>query len=259
MKFENLTIIILCGNEQKNIASAVKSAKFASNLVLVAANSTDDSKSITKQIFPKVNIVETFDEYGKHFSKWRNLGLEASTTDWIFYLDADEIITPKLQEEIYSIINSPDSQSCYAVPRANYFLQHRVRHGGTYPDYVRRLFRRQDLKKWTGILHEQPEFKGQQAYLKNDLLHYTHNDLTSMLNKTINWTEAEALALYNSGHPPVVWWRFIRMILTKLWERLFLQKMYLDGTVGWISAIFESFDTFIIYSRLWELQQQQKS
>jgi len=45
------------------------------------------------------------------------------------------------------------------------------------------------------------------------------------------------------------------MIFTKFWERLVKQQMWRDGTVGWISAIFESYDTFIIYAKLWEKQK----
>jgi hypothetical protein len=66
----------------------------------------------------------------------------------------------------------------------------------------------------------------------------------------------EAKELYQTTHPPVVWWRFIRMMLTKFIYRLFYQQMFRDGIVGWISVIFESFDTFMIYARLWELQQK---
>jgi hypothetical protein len=67
----------------------------------------------------------------------------------------------------------------------------------------------------------------------------------------------EAQALFQNNHPPVVWWRFIRMMLTKIWQRLIVQRMWQDGVVGWISVIFETFDTFLIYARLWELQQKQ--
>jgi hypothetical protein len=95
------------------------------------------------------------------------------------------------------------------------------------------------------------------GYLKHDLLHFTHTDLTSMLQKSIAWTDMEARAIHAGNHPPVVWWRFIRMMLTKIWQRLIREQIWRDGTVGWISLIFETFDTFIIYARLWELQQNE--
>ena len=249
-----LTIIIIAGNEERVIVDCLKSAKFAEELILVAANSNDATKSIAKKEIPKIKIVSIDDHYGRNFAAWRNLGLQNATSDWVFYLDADERITPRLKHEILTSIKQTN-KSYFVVPRANYFLGKRVRHGGTYPDYVKRLYQRSKLSGWLGILHEEPQVSGSFGYLKNDLLHYTHRNLSSMLDKTLIWTDMEAKALYEHHHPPVVWWRFIRMMATTFIKRYFIQSMWKDGLVGLISAIFESFDTFIIYARLWELQQ----
>jgi len=146
--------------------------------------------------------------------------------------------------------------SHFAIPRANHFLGQRVKYGGTYPDYVIRLYKKPNIKKWVGSLHEKAVVSGNLGYLKNDLLHFTHTDITSMLQKSIIWTQTEAQALYDNNHPPIYWWRFPRMMLNKLWQRLIKQQMYKDGIVGWISAIFETFNTFIIYARLWEIQNE---
>ena len=252
---KSLSIIILAGNEESMIFDCVKSCLWADQLILVAANSTDLTKKIAQDIDSKIKIVETFDEYNKNFSKWRNLGYKAATSDWILYIDADERITPELKEEIENTINQDKTDSYYVIPRANHFLGKRVRYGGSYPDYVKRLYNSKFFKGYQGVLHEEPIIEGKLGYLKNDLLHFTHRDLSSMMKKTIVWTDMEAQALFESNHPPVVWWRFPRMMITKFWERLIKQKMWKDGMVGWISVLFETFDTFIIYARLWELQQ----
>jgi len=259
MKKIFLSIIIIAGNEEKNIKNCLKSCTWADEIILVAANSTDNTVSVSKNTIPDIIIVETSDEYNKNFSKWRNLGYEKSTGEWIFYVDADEIVTEKLKNEILSVTKNT-SHSYYVVPRANHYLGKRVRYGGSYPDYVKRLYYRPKFKGYTGYLHEEPVITGSMGYLKFELEHYTHKDLYSMLNKTITWTDMEAKALFASQHPPVVWWRFLRMMLTKFWQRLIKQQMWRDGDVGWISVIFETYDTFIIYARLWELQQnEQKS
>ena len=251
-----LSIIIIAGNEQDNIKNAIKTCLWADKIILVAANSTDNTVKLAKKLDKNIEIIKTTDEYGKNFAKWRNLGLKSVTTDWLLYIDADERITLDLRKEIRATItNFALSYSHYAIPRANYFLARRVKHGGTYPDYVVRLYQTSHIKKWQGKLHEKAITAGSLGYLKTDLLHYTHTDLTSMLQKTIIWTQTEAQALYQADHPQVFWWRFPRMMITKLYERLIKQKMYKDGMVGWISSIFESYNTFIIYARLWELQQ----
>jgi len=255
---KNLSIIILAGNEEQMIVDCLKSCNWTNEIILVAANSTDDTVNLAKKIIPSIKVVKTIDEYNKNFSKWRNLGFKNATKDWILYIDADERITPELKQEIIKKINiKNNSITHYAIPRANHYLGKRVRYGGSYPDYVKRLYCREYFKGYKGILHEEPLIEGPLEHLKSDLLHFTHRDLNSMVNKTLVWTDMEAKALFQNNHPPVVWWRFIRMMLTKIWERLIIQKMWKDGTVGWISVLFETFDTFLIYARLWEIQQKQ--
>ena len=249
-----LSIIVLAGNEEEVIRDCLVSASFADEIILVLANSSDNTQKIATSLKLSLKIVKTTDEYHKNFSKWRNLGYKAATGDWILYLDADERITESLRNEITKTIIKPITDSYYVIPRANHYLGKRVRFGGSYPDYVKRLYLRKDFSGYQGYLHEEPIIKGTFGYLKNDLLHYTHRNLTSMIQKTLVWTDMEAQALFDSHHPPVYWWRFPRMIFTKVWERLIRQQMWRDGTVGWISVIFEAFDTFIIYARLWEKQ-----
>ncbi|MDD4026871.1 MAG: glycosyltransferase family 2 protein [Candidatus Shapirobacteria bacterium] len=257
---KNLSIIVLAGNEEQMIVDCLKSCNWTNEIILVAANSTDNTVNLAKKTIPSIKIIKTKDEYNKNFSKWRNLGYQAATKDWILYIDADERIPLKLKKEIISNINKKNNKiSHYDIPRANHYLGKRVHFGGSYPDYVKRLYCKKYFKGYKGILHEEPLIVGFLEHLKSDLLHYTHRDLNSMVNKTLAWTDMEAKALFQNNHPPVVWWRFIRMMLTKIWQRLIIQKMWCDGTVGWISVLFETFDTFLIYARLWEIQQKQNN
>lgn len=252
----NLSIIIISGNAEKQILDCLKSCKFAKEIILVAANSTDNTKKLAKTYIPNITIVETSDEYNKNFTKWRNLGYQQATLPWILYVDTDEIITQQLQTEIKEIVlNNISKYSYYVIPRENYYLNHRVKYGGTYPDYVKRLYNKEFFYGYQGILHEEPIVDGTMGYLNHPLIHHTHTDFKTMLQKSIAWTDMEAQALYQNNHPPVVWWRFLRMMFTKFWQRLIGQQMWRDGTVGWISVIFEMFDTYMIYARLWELQQ----
>lgn len=259
MKKNSLSIVIIAGNEEKMIVDCLKSCSWANEIILVAANSHDQTKSLAKKTIPTIKIIKTDDEYNKNFSKWRNLGYKKTSNKWILYVDADERITDSLKNEILKIISSSQTFSHYAIPRANYFLGKRVKFGGSYPDYVKRLFNIDFFDGFEGILHEEPIVKGEIGYTKSHFDHFTHRDLNSMLNKTITWTDMEAEALFNNNHPPVVWWRFLRMMFTKFWERFIKQQMWKDGIIGWISVIFESFDTFIIYAKLWELQQKNKN
>lgn len=255
----DLSVIIIAGNEESMIKDCLKSCLFAKEIILVTTPATtDNTLKLGKKVAP--HLIHTHvDTPGIDFSLWRNAGFKKATSKWILFLDADERISANLKEEITTIVNQKNTPyTNYDIPRANYFLGKRVRYGNTYPDYVKRLFLQKSFKGYQGKLHEQPIITGDSSVLTNDLLHYTHRDLTSMLEKTIKWTQLEANLLYKANHPPVYWWRFPRMMATKFFERFIKEKMYKDGTVGWISVIFEMFNTFIIYARLWELQQSPK-
>lgn len=255
MKY-NLVVGIITRDAENLIADAVKSAKFADSVLVLLDSRTKDK---TKQVAKKHGAEVIINQHTKNdnFANWRNQLLKKVNSKWLFYLDVDERFTPELKKEIKKIIKTEEPDfSVYAVPRANYYLGKRVKHGGAWPDYVERLFYTANLEKWEGKLHERPIYQGELGYLDNPIKHYTHRDLSSMMEKTIKWTKTEAQLIYNSGHPPIVWWRIIRMMMTKFWQRIIIQGAWKDGTVGWINAIFEVFNTFIIYARVWEMQQR---
>ncbi len=252
----NLVVAIIARDAQDLIGPAIESAQFADRVVVLLDSRTKDK---TKQVAKKHGAEVIINQVTKNdnFAHWRNQLLKEVNSKWLFYLDVDERFTPELKKEIKEIIKIEEPEfSVYAVPRVNYYLGKRVKHGGSWPDYVERLFYTSDLKKWQGKLHERPIYQGKLGYLENPIEHYTHRNLTSMMKKTIKWTRLEAELIYEAGHPPIVWWRLIRMMLTKFGQRIIVQGAWKDGTVGWINALFEVFNTFIIYARVWELQQR---
>lgn len=239
------------------IGECLESIKWADEIVLVDSGSTDKTPEIAKKYGAK--IIESPAPQPR-FSEWRNKGLEVvARGDWVLYLDADERVTPQLKKEITSIIHhqSPIIFS-FAIPRQNILLGKEMHFGGWSPDYVKRLFKRDKLKRWEGRLHEEPIFEGELGHLKQPMLHITHRDLSSMVEKTRQWSKIEAELLYKAGHPPVVWWRIIRVMLTEFWHRAVKLQGWRDGTVGWIEIIYQMFSRFITYARLWELQQIKK-
>jgi glycosyltransferase involved in cell wall biosynthesis len=251
-----LSVVIIAKNEEEVIAEAIKSALWAEEVVVLDTGSIDKTPQIAHKLGARVARMPT---KGLTFARWRTEAIGKSKGEWLFYLDADERITPGLRKEILEIVNSKEREfSAYAAPRENYYLGKRMRWGGAWPDYVERLFYKKNLKKWIGRLHERPVFKGKLGYLENPLEHYTHRDLTSMLKKTIKWSRLEAEELYRAGHPPVTWWRFLRIMLTELWDRGIKKQGFRDGTVGVIEIIFQMFSRFITYARLWEMQTNSK-
>lgn len=253
-----LSVIIITKNEEEVIEDCLKSVRsLANEIILVNSGSTDKTLQIAKKYGAKI-----IDAPSKklEFSKWRNVGLKAAKGDWVFYVDADERATPELRKEIKLVTKDRRSTVAYEIPRRNYYLGQEMHYSGTWPDYVKRLFRKKKLKCWERELHEDPIFEGKMEKLKNPLIHITHRDLSSMVEKTREWSKIEANLLYKAKHPPVAWWRILRIMLTEFWHRGIKLQGWRDGTVGWIEIIFQMFSRFITYARLWEMQcQKQKS
>jgi len=257
-KKATITIAIIAKNEEEMIGPAIKSGLWADEVLVLDTGSTDRTVEIAQKLGARVVSVPT---KGLAFSAWRKAVIRKTKSDWLFYLDADERVTPGLKKEVLSLVGKagqPGRFSAYAIPRANYYLGQRFKHGGSWPDYVKRLFWKKNLKGWSGRLHEEPEFEGELGHLKNPIEHYTHRDITLMTQKTIRWSVLEAQNLLQAGHPPMAWWRFFRVMLTEFWERGIKKKGLLDGTAGTIEVIFQMFSRFITYARLWELQQKEK-
>ncbi len=187
------------------------------------------------------------------FSEWRNEGAKMAKSDWLFYVDSDEEVTPALKKNILQVIDAGEFAG-YAIPRRNKFLGHIMHWGGWYPDYVLRLIRKDKLKGWSGELHEQPLVDGTIGHLKEPLLHDSHRSLHNMVEKTNGWSEIEAKLLYESGHPKMNFFRFCSAAFREFWYRGIVKLGFLDGTVGVIEVIYQMYSRLITYSKLWELQ-----
>jgi glycosyltransferase involved in cell wall biosynthesis len=248
-----LSVIVITKNEEKMIKDCLDSVRqLADEILIIDSGSEDKTLKIARKYTAKI-----FTYKNGSFSDWRNFGLRKARGDWVLYVDADERMTSELKEEIELMINDQLSMiNAYAVPRRNFYLGREVRFGGAWPDYVKRLFKKKALSSWEGRLHEEPVFKGELGHLQEPMIHITHRDLSSMIEKTRQWSKIEAELLFQAGHPPVTWWRVLRIMLSEFWKRGIKLQGWRDGTVGWIELFFQMFSRAVTYIQLWELQQK---
>ena len=247
-----ISILVLTKNEERLIGVCLESANWADEIILVDNFSTDKTLEIAKKYTDKI-----FQKEFEGYDKERNYALSHSRGDWIFYLDADERIAAQLREEIEQAISHQLSAfSAFAVPRKNILLGKWQKHGGWWPDYQIRLFKKTTLKAWQGELHEQPIFDGNLGYLKNPLLHLTHRDIVSMMAKTAQWAPIEAKLRLEADHPAMSWWRFVKIVKVELLSR-FLKGGWRDGVEGVIEIFYQTFSLFITYVKLWEMQRKE--
>jgi len=255
MAKQKISVIIGVKNEEKFIPDCLESVKWADEiLVFINPDSTDRTEEIACEF--KVRIIEQKPKE-MNFAAWHNQGLKEAKGDWLLWVDADERVPPLLKEEIQEAIQSK-KYTAYAIPRRNFLLGKELKHGGWSPDYVKRLFKKKNLKKWRGELHEEPIFEGVIGYLRNPMIHPQPERIEPALEKSITWSGIEADLLLKANHPKVAWWRVLRMGATTLFDRLIKKRGFLDGIEGWVESVYQAFHTMVIYLRLWEMQQGEK-
>lgn len=252
-KRTKISSIVIAKNESGRIGECLNSLKWTDEVIVVDNNSTDQTAGIAKSNGARVYSFKSSD-----FSQLRNFGKDKATFDWLLYVDADEIVSPRLKEEVLSLVKNHNQNAdihCYYLRRRNYYL------GKRWPvyDQIQRLFWKPAFVGWTGKLHESAITKGSTGVLREPLIHNTHRSLEEMVMKTNQWSAIEAHLRLQALHPPVVWWRLLRVMWTGFSNSFFSQGGWRAGTVGWIESIYQGFSMFITYAKLWERQQKSSS
>lgn len=242
-----VTAVVIAKDAQDVIEDCLKSLKFCNELIVIDANSKDKTAEIAKKYNAKV-----FNFEPENFAGSRNLGLQKASFDWILYIDTDERVSSLLAREIKKQIKDTKF-SAFKLKRKNFYLGN---HQWPYIEKLERLFRKDKLKGWYGKVHESPSVEGKVGELEGFVYHYTHRDLSSMVNKTIEWSKIEAQLRYKTNHPYMTWWRFPRVMFSAFFDSYIKQQGYKAGVAGLTESIYQSFSIFVTYARLWELQNK---
>jgi len=250
-----ISAVIIARNEEEMIKGALSSLSWVDEIIVVDQGSEDGTRKIAREFGARVVVHEW--KGAAKFARARNIGAEKARGEWIIYIDADERVTKELRKEIQIVIRENKDFSFYAIPRENIIFGKVFKHGGFWPDYVKRLFRKEKLKKWQGELHEEPLVEGDIGYLKSPLRHLKHESLSEMVEKTNMWSEIEADLMYKAGHPRMNVVRFISAMIREFWHRMIKGLAFLDGAEGIMMAIYQVYSRFISYAKLWERQENE--
>jgi glycosyltransferase involved in cell wall biosynthesis len=250
MKKTTLAIIILTYNEEKNIKLCINSAQFADEIILIDSGSTDKTKTIAENLGAKV-YEHSMDEAG--FAGQRNFALEKTQADWVFYLDADERLTPQLAKEIETLIL--EAPCCYKIKRVNYIFGQRVVYGGHSPDYIARLFP-QGKVKWSGIVHERALSDLPIKKTKGHICHYTYTSWEMYFEKFNKYTTLMAKKMHDSGKKATLADILLRPCFAFI-KYYILNFGFLDGFLGFAFSVMNAFYTLAKYLKLKYYQENQ--
>ncbi|MBN1570678.1 MAG: glycosyltransferase family 2 protein [Acidobacteria bacterium] len=123
-----ITVLIAVKNEEANIARCLSALSPAARVLLIDSHSADRTAQISRDMGAEVFQFE----YKGGYPKKRQWALDHIPihTDWVFLLDADEVIPPELWEEIADTVRRKDASDAYLVKKGFHFLGRPFRFGG---------------------------------------------------------------------------------------------------------------------------------
>jgi glycosyltransferase involved in cell wall biosynthesis len=244
-----LSVTIITRDEESNIRRTLESVRWADEIIVLDSGSTDGTVAICREYTDKV-----FVQAWLGFSAQKNAAIDRATGAWVLSLDADEPVEPALADEIRAIIASPGAYDGYRIPRKTFFLGKQIVHGGWYPDYNLRLFKRGKGKFEERAVHEAVRVSGAVGHTKNAILHYAYPDLASYVSSINKYSSLAVDVMAEKGIGPVKRSWFIilfRPVGTFLWKYV-VRLGFLDGKHGLVLNLYHAVYVFIKYSKAWE-------
>ena len=280
-----VSVIVPVRNEACNLPRCLESLRGAGEIYVVDSGSTDETAVIARSF--GANVVQF--HYVGGWPKKRQWAMDTLPLahEWTLLLDADEVLTPELAEEIRQAIHNPLYNGYYIALRMH-FLGRVLRHGDA-SFYKLSLFRggkarfecrlkQQDASMCDIEVHEHVMVEGQTTKLQNQLVHHNVNSLSRYILKHdeySNWDARVWLEGENSLRdlPPSLFgtqaqrrrWLKKRCLglpgspLLFFLYRYFFRLGFLDGVPGLIYCGFQGIQFFHIKAKIYELRMQRES
>lgn len=241
----SLSAIVITKNEEAVIGRCLASVAWADEIIVVDSGSTDRTQEICRAAGAKLQVTADWPGPGPQ----RNRAIDLCTGEWVLALDADEWVSPQLRAEIEQVLRAPGGAVAWRIPRSSSYCGRYMRHGGWWPDYVARLFRRGRARYGGGIVHDHLVPDGPVGTLRAHLMHEAFVDLDEVLQKVNSYSTWGAQTLADegerSGLAKALWhglWSFLRTYVLRLG--------FLDGREGFLLAVSNAEGTYYKYVKL---------
>jgi len=248
-----ISAIIITKNESENIARCIHAVKKAvDEVIVVDSMSTDDTAAIARKAGATVIQKEWMG-----YAKMKNFANGTASNDWILSVDADEVLSEELIQNIKKL--KPAPSTLYTLDRITNYCGQWIKHCGWYPDWKERLFDRRHVY-WVGdYVHEKIKYPTdfKLVQLEGKLEHYSYKTLEDHANRIENYTQLAAEEMFAKGTKPY---------LTQIWispvfrfvKTYFLKLGFLDGANGYLISKRNALLVHKKYSKLRSLHQEKR-
>ena len=256
-----LSVAIVTFNEEENLARTLLSVAWADQIVVVDSGSSDRTQEIARSF--KATVIE---RPWPGFAAQKNFALSQCTGDWILTLDADEELSPELQQEVRQTLSSQPTVDAFYLKRRNLFLGRWIKHGGFYPDPKLRLFRREiptTPQFEVRPVHETIRFSGPTATLNADIIHHAYPTLSSYIEHMDRYSSLGAQILVDKGRTSTnLILFFAHIVIFPMFEfkwNYVFRLGFLDGREGFLLNLYHAAYTSWKYAKAWELARKPRT
>jgi len=244
-----ISAVVITKNEESNIKTCLESLLFCDEVIVVDDESIDKTRIIAEKYNTKVYINRL-----ENFSSQRNFGLSKVNHEWVLFIDADEIVSNELKEEIVKKIDTLNINGFF-IQRRDVFLGKKMQHGDLGKVSLMRLAKRNF--KWVNDVHEVWEVTGKTSNLENPVIHNSHKNLSEFIEKIDQYSSLRAEELQKqkvfSSSFSIVFYP-----VGKFTNLFFIKLGFLDGLHGFVHAVFMSMYSFFVRGKLYQLNNERK-
>ncbi len=242
-----LTVLVLCGNEERNIDACLASvADWAAELlVVVDASSSDRTEQIARRYTDRV-----LRHHYENYATQQNWSIPQASQAWVFVLDADERATPGLRDSIARLFAVELAHDGYWIRRANYLLGREVRHSGWGNERVLRLFRRDSTRYQQKRVHAKADIANTGA-IDGRIIHYSINsiqDWVAKINRYSTWKSQDKF----EKNTPLPYLQLLLRPPYRFFKDYVMRAGVLDGWRGFMIAVMSSIAEFIMIAKVLE-------
>ncbi|MCJ8347109.1 glycosyltransferase family 2 protein [bacterium] len=250
-----LSVAIITKNEEEMLDQTLSAVQeIADEIVIVDSLSSDKTKEIALSYGARF-----YEKEWAGFSEQKNHLIDLCQGQWILLIDADEVLSKDLREEILQAIQTSEFQ-IFEFLFHSYCYGKLVKYGGWSGFYKIRLFQKGIARFGTERVHEKfiYDSKLPLARLKEPLQHYTYLSMDETMDKMNSYSTASSLDAFAKGKKSSI----VKIILSPLlmFLKAYLLKLgFLDGFRGFILAIVNAIYHFLKYSKLYLLNEKKSS
>lgn len=248
---QTLSVFVTTFNNEKTLAACLESVKWADEILVLDSFSSDGTEQIARE-YGAVFEQHAFLGYGAQ----KQLAMEHTGHRWVLLLDADEVLSPALQQEVRALMEQGPELDGYELPRQEQMFWRMASTRSRLNGFLR-LFDKTKAHITDMPVHAAPRVSGRVGRLRHVFYHFGEPDVHTKVDKVNAYSTGLVVDKVAKGRKASPW---IMVFYPPLFfiRLYFFKRNFLNGWAGFVASVVGSFYVFLKYAKLYEYHQHRK-